>query len=213
MSRRRVFCGSMCDVFEKRADLDAPRLRLWSLIEGTPNLDWLLLTKRPQHIMRMAPWGAAWPPNIWVGATVESQDYADKRLPHLLRVPAVVRFLSCEPLLGPLNLAPYLGHGDGKVNWVITGGESSAGARPTAPEWVRDLRDQCVAAGVALFHKQWGRWRPTEGASVTPPKRRLVLAGTEMEPLTKQAAGRELDGRTWDQFPEVRLPVGWPAKK
>lgn len=213
MPRPRVFSGSMCDVFEKRVDLDAPRQRLWHLIESTPHLDWLLLTKRPQFIKKMVPWGSTWPPNIWIGVTAENQHYADKRLPHLLSVPAVVRFLSCEPLLGPIDLSPHLGQGPAKINWVISGGESMAGARPTALEWARDLRDQCVAAAVAFFWKQWGAWKPTDESSVTSPKRRLVVVGSEMERLKKKEAGRELDGRTWDQFPTVRLPDGWPAKK
>jgi protein gp37 len=204
--RRRVFCGSMCDVFEKRADLDSQRERLWPLIVATPNLDWLLLTKRPQGILKMVPWKSYWPANVWVGATTEDQYWADKRLPHLLKVPAAVRFLSCEPLLGPINLAPFLGQGQGQIGWLIAGGESGPGARPTALEWVRGLRDQCLASGAQFFHKQWGAWVPTDESSNTPPKRRLVVLGTEMERLSKKAAGRELDGRAWNQLPVVRLP-------
>jgi protein gp37 len=105
--RERVFCASMADVFEWRADLNEHRARLFQLIDETPNLDWLLLTKRPQHILRMTPWRDAWPHNVWVGTTVENQRFADLRLPQLLRVPARVRFLSCEPLLGPLNLRSW----------------------------------------------------------------------------------------------------------
>ncbi len=209
-----VFCASMCDVFERRADLDAERSRLWKLIEDTPHLDWQLLTKRPENVLKMVPksWLMSWPPNVWIGATIENQRYANKRLKHLLRIPAPVRFVSCEPLLGSIDLTPFLGQELGMINWVISGGESKAGARPTALDWARDLRDQSVAADVAFHWKQWGSWRPTDESSETPPKRRLLVLGTEMERLTKKAAGRELDGRTWDQLPIVRLPKGWPEK-
>jgi protein gp37 len=98
--RRRVFCASMADVFESRADLRASRAKLWSLIEGTSHLDWLLLTKRPQNIARMAPWGNHWPDNVWLGTTAETQKHADGRIPVLLESPARVHFISAEPLLG-----------------------------------------------------------------------------------------------------------------
>lgn len=100
--RQRVFCASMADVFEERRDLDPTRERLWRLIEVTPNLDWQLLTKRPQAVKRIAPWGDDWPSNVWLGTTVEDQDRANLRLPLLLSIPAKVRFLSCEPLIGPV---------------------------------------------------------------------------------------------------------------
>lgn len=108
--RRRVFCASLADVFEDRPDLVEPRYRLLRLIEETPALDWQLLTKRPQNMNRLAPlsWADGWPANVWAGCTAEDQQRADERIPHLLRVPAAVRFLSCEPLLGPLDLNPYI---------------------------------------------------------------------------------------------------------
>ena len=98
--RYRVFCASMADVFESRADLKPERAKLWEVITKTPALDWLLLTKRPQNIAKMVPWGKKWPDNVWIGTTVEDQKFAALRLPHLLALPAAVRFLSCEPLLG-----------------------------------------------------------------------------------------------------------------
>lgn len=106
--RHRVFCASLADVFEDRRDLDAPRARLFALIEQTPWLDWQLVTKRPEDMVRFAPasWAKAWPLNVWAGTTVEDQPAADKRIPHLRRVPAVVRFLSMEPLLGAVDLDP-----------------------------------------------------------------------------------------------------------
>ncbi len=108
--RHRVFCASMADVFEDRRDLDAERARLWELIEATPWLDWQLLTKRPQNVLRLAAdsWLSAWPSNAWVGTTVEDQQRADERIPELLAVPAPVRFLSCEPMLGPVDIERYL---------------------------------------------------------------------------------------------------------
>lgn len=164
--------------------------------------------------MNMVPksWLANWPLNVWIGATIENQDCANERLPHLLRIPATVRFVSCEPLDGPVELSPYLGLGKAKVNWVISGGESGAHAEPSAPQWFRDLRDQCIVAGVPHHFKQWGDWRPTTAASVTPPKRRLIVLGSEMERVGKKTAGRKLDGRVRHQFPDARLPKGWPQQ-
>lgn len=104
--RRRVFCASLADVFEDRRDLEEPRRRLWDLIRATPHLDWLLLSKRPQNFwMLPATWKSAPQPNVWLGVSVENQEYADERIPVLLDTPAAVRFLSCEPLLGPLDLS------------------------------------------------------------------------------------------------------------
>lgn len=171
--RDRVFCGSMCDVFEDRLDMVSARARLLNLIHNTPNLDWLLLTKRPQNINKLwdqaaTEWGEpgtlALPlPNVWLGATVENQAAADTRIPELLGCPARVRFLSCEPLLGPIKLDLPAG-----INWVIAGGESGPGARPTHPDWVRGLRDQCRAAGVPFFFKSWGSWRDPDGLLMRP---------------------------------------------
>lgn len=108
--RRRVFCGSMMDVFEDRADLSDAQYRLVDLIEATESLDWLLLTKRPENVENIVPWGHAepWPLNVWLGVSVEDQKRADERIPKLLEIPAAVRFLSCEPLIRPVNLERYL---------------------------------------------------------------------------------------------------------
>ena len=127
--RARVFCGSMADVFEDRRDLDAERVRLWVLIAQTPWLDWLLLSKRPECVRALAPWGNKWPRNVWLGTTVEDQRRAEERLPILAGIPAVVRFISAEPLLGQLDLAPWLR----RLDWVIAGGENHRIARPTHP--------------------------------------------------------------------------------
>lgn len=182
--RRRVFCASMADVFEDHPGVVEWRAQLFSLIEQTPALDWLLLTKRPENMPRFAPahWAGGWPDNVWAMTSVENQEQAEKRIPLLLRVPARVRGLSCEPLLGPVDLTRLLvvtpcwhcGNLDGEagrchcgvctppdIHWVIVGGESGHGARPMHPDWARSLRDQCQAALVAFHFKQWGEYKPT----------------------------------------------------
>jgi protein gp37 len=219
--RKRVFCASMGDVFEAHPMLDSERVKLWQLIEQTPMLDWLLLTKRPENIMQMIPdvWASGLPVNVWVGTSVEDQQRADERIPELLRVPARVRFLSCEPLLGPVDISiipdalyeagmPFswnkLSDGRG-IHWVICGGESGPGARPMHPDWARSLRDQCEAAGVAYHFKQWGEYGQVQHSTPGGKVSLFCAGGTartvEIVKLGKHAAGRLLDGRTWDQFP------------
>lgn len=148
--RLRVFCGSMCDWLEDRPDLTESRQRLFELIAETPNLDWLMLSKRPENLTLFMPdaWRDGCPPNVWLGTTAESQEWAEKRLPQLLSVPAVVYFVSAEPLLGPLTLREY------SVDWVIAGSESGNGARVTEDKWVAALRDECQELGRAFFIKQ-----------------------------------------------------------
>ncbi len=193
-SRHRVFCASMADVFEDRRELAPWRERLGGLVAETPWLDWLLLTKRPDRASALAPWGARWPRNVWLGATVETQAWAERRLPELAAVPARVRFLSCEPLLGRLDLSAWL---TPHVHWVIAGGESGPRARPSDPDWFRALRDQCVAAGVPFHLKQWGNWAPAFDRTAAS----RTVGGTPLVRLDKKAAGRHLDGKTWDQLP------------
>jgi len=207
--RKRVFCASMADVFERRAELNSERVRLWRLIEQTPWLDWLLLTKRPQNIARMVPWEHAWPQNVWLGTTVESQVFAEKRLPYLLQNAAVVRFLSCEPLLGPLDLNTWFRRtGFHTIDWVIAGGESGPKSRPMHPDWAIGLLDQCTKEAVPFHFKQWGHWAPVELAGedilprfITLPHERPV----QMVPLGKKAAGRRLEGATWNGLPRRTL--------
>lgn len=200
MRRDRVFCASMADVFEGRSELNRHRVRLWTLIEQTPNLDWLLLTKRPENIATMVPWRKRWPANVWIGTTVENQTVACERLPHLCRLPAVVRFVSAEPLVGPLDLTPW----SDRLDWVITGGESGVHARVSSPSWFQDLRDQCLTAGVAFFFKQWGEWTPEEQGG---HRGRISEApdGSSMRRAGKRDAGRHLDRKVWNQFPSPRL--------
>lgn len=155
----RVFCASLADVWEDRADLVEHRADLFRVIQATPALTWLLLTKRPENILRLWPAGFQPPgvdtwPNVWLGTTVEDQERADLRVPQLLRVPAALRFLSVEPLLGPVDLTRL--HGLPPIGWAIVGGESGAGARPMDVAWARGVVAQCRAAGVPCFVKQLG---------------------------------------------------------
>lgn len=174
--RRRVFCGSMCDVFEKlpfehpdwRGLFDA-RQRLWKMIVGTPYLDWMLLTKRPANAFLLLPL----PRNAWLGVSAATQAEADERIPILLQVPAAVRFVSAEPLLSDIDLFAFLDtplrnqsldalmpgnphHRTPGIDWVIIGGESGPRARPCDVEWIRSLVRQCRDAGTAAFVKQLG---------------------------------------------------------
>lgn len=271
--RQRVFCSSLADVFDNAVDPQW-RLDLLQLIADTPDLDWLLLTKRIGNAHTMldealgelshgltrwedVPW-----PNVWIGATIVNQEEADRDIPKLLQVPAAKRFLSIEPLLGPVGIWRYLpAHcerhpppldTDGKcevcegrgiwwsdeplteaekapirpgLDWVIVGGESGPNARPMSIQWARELRDQCANAGTPFLFKQWGEWAPARGRpSETPGRfafgdyrhdrthfvqtdhypRAFTAFGAEciVERVGKKAAGRQIDGRTWDEVPK-----------
>lgn len=189
--RMRVFCASMADVFEDNRSVEDERRKLWRLIEETPMLDWLLLSKRPENMLKLAPWRGAWPANVWAMTSVENQEEAERRLPELLKVPTIVRGLSVEPLLDSVDLSSWLA----EIQWVIVGGESGPNARPMQPDWARQLRDQCVNADVPFFFKQWGAWAPSEAGAQSQ------FAMTRMG---KKAAGRSLDGRSWEQLPLPR---------
>ncbi len=167
--RRRVFCASLADVFEDHPSIpDERRERLLRALEETTALDVQLLTKRPWNVLPMVPvhWLDHWPAHVWIGCTVEDQERAEERVPHLLRVPAAVRFLSVEPQLEAIDLVPWIGGfgyrwldertGGQRIMWVIQGGESGSKARPFDLAWARSMRDQCKAAGVAYFPKQLG---------------------------------------------------------
>lgn len=251
--RQRVFCASLADVFDNQVP-DEWREDLFELIRTTPDLDWLLLTKRPQNIVRMVRSHGAvagngtryLPDNVCLGTTTEHQPRADQNIPALLRtIPELgvrVTFLSVEPMLGPVQIfsttTGELLHTSGNdrepgwISWVISGGESGRGARPMHPDWARDVRDQCAAAGVPFLFKQWGEHIVRETAEeacrvcgctwnnacrggcywVEPG---LCSACVDCEPPTgdravrfsrvgKHAAGRVLDGRTHDGFPEIQ---------
>lgn len=144
-----------------------------------------------------------WPPHIWMGTSVEDQHWAGIRIPALGKTPAAVRFLSLEPLLGPVDLGAFaVSPDDGTTvnlpfDWVIAGGESGKDARPMRPKWARDIRDQCLAAGVPFLFKQWGEFAPARHGEAWQ-------VGEEFWPIWrygKKSAGRELDGRTWDEYP------------
>jgi protein gp37 len=167
---RRIFVNSMSDLFHESIPDDYIRRVFDVMVQA----DWhvfQVLTKRAPRLGRLGQ-SLPWRPHIWAGVSVESNQYAF-RADHLRKVPASIRFISAEPLLGPLDRLSLDG-----IQWLISGGESGPRHRPCDPDWVRDLRDRCVGHGVAFFHKQWGGRTP-------------------------KAGGRELDGRTWDEFPAV----------
>jgi protein gp37 len=203
----RVFCGSLCDIGELRTDLIQHRLDLKTLIRRTPNLRWLLLTKRPENIDRLFD-SSFFMANrhVALGVSVENQKQADRRIPQLLEIPANMRFLSVEPMLDRISLVngPYwnfeLRYGEG-IDWVICGGESGPGARPLHPSWVRHLRTQCNIANTPFFFKQWGEYSP-EKVYRNHENRHVFDDGQVVARVGKKVAGDRLDGRTWDQYPE-----------
>jgi protein gp37 len=202
--RERVFCASLADVFDNQVP-EAWRAQLFALINDTPNLDWLLLTKRIGNAYAMIESarelpGCQWygQHNVWLGATICNQEEADRDIPKLLAVPAAKRFLSIEPLLGPVDLSWAFAdirtaschtcgyrtnqvggvcpndnttlRGDFGIDWVIVGGESGPNARPMHPDWARSLRDQCQAAHVPFLFKQWGEWAPGTQTDMGSPE-------------------------------------------
>jgi protein gp37 len=272
---RKVFVNSMSDLFHDDIP-DAFIARVFAVMAATPQHTYQVLTKRhgrmrsllsakwfPELVTTWARRDGVRPstplvqlpaPNIWLGVSVEDQKWADVRIPALLDTPASVRFISAEPLLGPVDLAQLATHSRGPVahwegrdqinaltgvprdpswtsrpgiDWVIVGGESGPGSRPMHPDWVRTLRDQCTAAGTAFFFKQFGAWAPESAwlhrdsapaafLDVDGRFRPLVNGKPTVAPMArgqaitvrqigKKQAGRTLDGRTWDEFPQ---PVG-----
>ena len=176
----KVFCASMADVFEEHPDLNPWRRRLWTLIEETPALQWQLLTKRPEAVAAMVPWGQDWPANVWIGASIENSRFTF-RADILRELPAKVRFISAEPLLGSLFLNGKLNRRPldlAGIDWLIAGGESGPRHRPVEVSWVRELRRACRDTGTAFFFKQHGG-------------------------RTAKAGGRLLDGRVYGEFPTV----------
>lgn len=177
---RLIFVNSMSDLFHR----DLPLEFIQSVFDTMVRADWhtfQVLTKRSERLAELAP-KLPWPANVWMGVSVENQRWTS-RIDDLRRVPAAVRFLSCEPLLGPLNLNLS------GIHWVIAGGESGARARPMRPEWARAIRDQCEAAGAPFFFKQWG------------------AHGEDGDRVGKSKAGRLLDGKTWNSLPSPRVSL------
>ena len=227
--RPRIFCGSLCDWLDDEVPVEW-LADLLDLIRRTPNLDWLLLTKRPklwtqridrQVLLRLEmmkepataelrEWLVAWlngtpPANVWIGTTVEDQARADERIPALLKIPARVRFLSVEPMLGPVRIDFSVRIKEesctqSPIDWVICGGESGPKARPMHPAWARSLRDQCAAAKVPFLFKQHGEWWPA-GARIIEGKEMVMMGNEAMYRVGKRAAGRLLDGREHNEFP------------
>jgi protein gp37 len=253
---RRIFVNSMSDLFHDGVP-DEYIAKVFATMALAGHHTFQVLTKRharmrsllsnDRRMRDMVRWmvqdpQTPWPlPNVWLGVSVEDQHWADIRVPALLDTPATVRFLSCEPLLGPIDLfgdteqpgpactvqgySQPTDYGTGTeydldvqpgVDWVIAGGESGPGARLMLAPWARALRDQCNAAGVAFLFKQWGEWAPTEAQSfgiITDPRERQgepvhdphhpdIPWRRVYRRVGKRAAGRELDGRTWDEYPE-----------
>lgn len=251
---RRVFVNSMSDLFHKDVPFGFVD-RVFGVMAATPQHTYQVLTKRPERMAEylntqgrdtlvwIEAYSAAlspelkhnkpqWPlPNVWIGTSVEDQRAADERIPALLQAPAVVRFLSCEPLLGVVRLNPEwlfcpgreYGHGMNltsahaggccdrhpRIHWVIVGGESGPGARPMHPDWARSLRDQCARADVAFFFKQWGEYLPFDqcaNAGVrmsTVDAMNYAFTGAPVR-VGKKQAGRALDGREWNEMPEAQ---------
>lgn len=156
--RHRVFCGSMCDIFEKHQTVIAELKRLWPLIRQTPWLDWQLLTKRPHRIKSSLPedWGPNGYDNVWLGTTIESDEF-NHRANHLISAPAKVHFISYEPALGPLDELDLK-----DIEWIIFGGESGPHYRQHNVQWARSIRDRCKRRGVAFFYKQGSSLRSGE---------------------------------------------------
>jgi protein gp37 len=219
--RRRVFVQSMSDFFEDHPQVADWRRDALHLISQLCNLDFLVLTKRPENVNAMIEAGtgrraSSWLADcahVWIGTSVENQEQADKRIPELASIPAAVRFLSMEPLLGLVDLdLSGSNYGIYGIDWVIVGGESGPNARPMHPDWARAIRDQCQTASVPFFFKQWGEYAPLQNlpadCSVQGMKQRRNWYWHEGIPseasvkVGKHAAGRLLDGREWNEFPK-----------
>jgi len=166
---RRIFVNSMSDLFHKDVPSEFVR-RVFDVMAECPQHDFQVLTKRPERALELSPLLEPWPENVWMGTSVESAIYVH-RVRTLRDIPARVRFLSCEPLIGPIPRLPLEG-----IHWVIVGGESGPGARPMERDWATQIRDRCLTAGVPFFFKQWGG-------------------------VQKSRTGRRLDRRTWDEMP------------
>jgi len=164
-----IFVNSMSDLFHEEMPLDFLK-QIFEVMRETPRHIYQVLTKRHENLAELAPELSPWPDNVWIGVSVENADYKH-RIGYLRQVPAAVRFISFEPLLGPVGQVDLTG-----IHWIIVGGESGPGRRPIREEWVLDLRDQALAQNVAFFFKQWGGYTP-------------------------KAGGRLLEGRTWDEMP------------
>jgi protein gp37 len=241
---RRIFVCSTGDLFHEDVPFEFIR-RVFVVAQENKRHTFLFLTKRPERMrefiaehapvpaMTGARWGEDYTPtNIWLGVTAENQEQADERIPVLLSIPAARRFVSIEPMLGPVDLNTVNPTDDFwtdaldppdpsfRLSWVIVGGETGPGARPMHPDWPRLVRDQCVAAGVPFLFKQWGEWAqttPVAGGDLGEDVRRgyTRIMRRDREPdghfrhgdvwvyrVGKKTAGRLLDGREWNEYPK-----------
>jgi protein gp37 len=236
---RNILVCSMGDLFHEDVPFPIPAL-VFDIAGKCPQHTFQILTKRPQRMYEFTQWMAGaddistaeWPRNCWLGVTAENQAMADQRIPLLLQTPAAIRFVSVEPMLGPVKLSRWLGCGDPhhrhigpcslyganqRLDWVIVGGETGPGARPIHPDWVRSLRDQCLSSGVPFFFKQWGAYLPNSReyccyqpeADYNKPHVLVDHHGQEvaMARVGKKAAGALLDGREWREMPTTRGAV------
>ncbi len=228
---RTIFTCSWSDFFIEEAD--AWRDEAFAIMALTPQHTYQVLTKRPERMLdyvkrgplslfgvvdrlayehkiagRMNDWQTdapiAWPlPNVWLGVSVEDRETYQKRVPYLALTPAATRFVSMEPLLGPLGDLMLDGVFGDVYQWAIVGGESGPDARPMHPDWTRSIRDQCTAAFVPFFFKQWGEYKPYANDGRAPNADYMDFDDQRMHRVGKHNAGRILDGRTWDEMPEV----------
>lgn len=231
---RMIFVNSMSDLFHENVPPNFIH-RVYRVMEKCPQHTFQILTKRPERAVDFyggtSGAGLSAPPlrNVWLGTSIEDQKTADERIMHLLVCPAAIRFLSVEPMLGPIRLLlKWEADGPALLDWVIVGGESGPGARPMHPDWVRSVRDQCKAAGVPFFFKQWGEWMPVtplyEGRDDTAEDGSCDLEMVDrtghiyspqdgqpndyrtwlMERVGKKRAGAMLDGREHREWPQVQ---------
>jgi len=226
---QRIFVNSMSDLFHPDVPYDFI-VDVFAVMNANRQHTFIVLTKRPDRYYQLVR-GALMPiPNVWIGVSVENQKAADERIPILLQAQAAVRFVSCEPLLGRINFdirqgsyitrtltgayttaaEPRFGN---KLDWVIAGGESGRNARPMHPNWVRSIRDQCQEANVPFFFKQWGEWQLTDEREEMKQDGNERLTSIDVpgaigynkawfRRVGKKNAGRVLDGRTWDEYPQ-----------
>lgn len=218
---RMIFVGAHTDLFQDAVP-DHWLDQLFAVMLNSPQHTFQILTKRPKrmrdYVLRHAYLGSRLLRNIWLGVSAEDQATADERIPFLLDTPAAVRWLSAEPLLGPMDLTSI--NRGSRLDWVVVGGESGPGSRPMHPDWVRSLRDQCEEADTAFFFKQWGDWLPyraIDAAGMTRSNPRgndpdqwhewaaddAALDGYSIR-IGKREAGRYLDGATHDAMPGGR---------
>jgi protein gp37 len=175
---RKIFVNSMSDLFHESVS-DAFIRAVWSVMKDTPRHHYQILTKRPERMARFASKRKVPLPNVWLGTSVEDSSVVE-RIEHLRQARAAIRFISFEPLIGPVGKVNLSG-----IDWAIVGGESGRGARPIREEWIDDIYDQCESFGTSFFFKQWGAW------------------GRDNKKRSKKANGREYRGRTWNEMPST----------